>query len=104
MCTCGSQIGRVVHIISRYQVRFALLQAGSYGTPQRRIRFFLVAALNGHPLPELPQPTHDFLDKKQLKIDCFDGEITPISVQDGKTAHPFVTIEAAIGDLLKFDL
>ncbi|PPQ99529.1 hypothetical protein CVT24_005319 [Panaeolus cyanescens] len=90
-------------LIEMGYVRFALMQAGNYGAPQRRIRFFLIAALDGHPLPELPQPTHDFLDKKQLKIDCFDGEINPISVLDGKTAHPFVSIEAAIDDLLKFD-
>ncbi|KAL0570623.1 hypothetical protein V5O48_011340 [Marasmius crinis-equi] len=43
-----------------YQVRFTLLQAGQYGTPQDRIRFFLVAAKLGKPLPELPQPAHDF--------------------------------------------
>ncbi|EEB96813.1 hypothetical protein MPER_03983, partial [Moniliophthora perniciosa FA553] len=43
-----------------YQLRFALLQAGHYGTPQNRIRFILVAAKMGSPLPEIPAPTHDF--------------------------------------------
>uniref|UniRef100_A0A0W0FBK8 DNA (cytosine-5-)-methyltransferase n=1 Tax=Moniliophthora roreri TaxID=221103 RepID=A0A0W0FBK8_MONRR len=43
-----------------YQLRFALLQAGQYGTPQNRIRFILIAAKMGSPLPEIPAPTHDF--------------------------------------------
>ncbi|KAK2464749.1 hypothetical protein APHAL10511_003167 [Amanita phalloides] len=87
-----------------YQVRFGLLQAGHCGTPQRRIRFFLIAALDGHPLPELPQPTHDFPYQGHLRINLKNGEsIECIKVQSGAAPHPFVTIDDAIEDLPQFD-
>lgn len=31
-------------LLLSYQVEFSLLQAGHYGAPQTRIRFFLIAA------------------------------------------------------------
>ena len=94
-------------LLQSYQVRLALLEAAHYGTPQRRERFFLVAAKEGHPIPELPQPTHDYPDAKDHTIKYGDDEgeniIRPIATTKGKAAHPFVTIEDAIGDLPRFD-
>ncbi|KAF8167566.1 hypothetical protein B0H34DRAFT_792278 [Crassisporium funariophilum] len=92
-----------------YQVRYGLLQAGHYGTPQRRVRFFLITAQDGQPLPELPQPTHEFPVVNSLQIKHVMGDypppnnISPIRTTSGTAAHPFVTIDAAIGDLPRFD-
>ncbi|KAJ3535295.1 hypothetical protein NMY22_g6555 [Coprinellus aureogranulatus] len=90
-----------------YQVRFSLLQAAHYGTPQRRIRFFCVAALHGYPLPELPQPSHDY-ECTTLSVGlpyAVDSKetIRPIRVTPGTALHPTVTIDDAIGDLPRFD-
>ncbi|KAJ3509389.1 hypothetical protein NLJ89_g5249 [Agrocybe chaxingu] len=84
-----------------YQVRHGLLQAGHYGTPQRRMRFFLIAAKEGHLLPAFPQPTHDFPDTHEIKNR--DGRVIPVRATRGTAAHPFVTVEDAIGDLPRFD-
>ena len=92
-----------------YQVRYGLLQAGHYGAPQRRVRFFLIAAEEGQVLPELPQPTHEFpvVNQLQIKHPKQDNRtphtIRPIRTTKGTAAHPFVTIESAIGDLPRFD-
>ena len=90
-----------------YQVRFGHLQAAHYGTPQRRVRFFLIAAKGGHSLPEFPQPTHDYPDAKDHAIKYNDGEswvkINPVRATRGIAMHPVVTIRDAIGDLPLFD-
>jgi len=92
-----------------YQVRYGLLQAGHYGAPQRRVRFFLIAAEEGQVLPELPQPTHEFpvVNQLQIKHPKQDNRtmhtIRPIRTTKGTAAQPFVTIESAIGDLPRFD-
>jgi DNA (cytosine-5)-methyltransferase 1 len=43
-----------------YQVEYAVLQAGEYGTPQNRQRVIFWAALQGHDLPDFPQATTTF--------------------------------------------
>ena len=101
--------GFIIRLECSYQVRYGLLQAGHYGVPQRRSRFFLIAAEEGQVLPELPQPTHEFpvvnaLHIKHPKQDNRTSHtIRPIRTTSGTAAHPFVTIEAAIGDLPRFD-
>ncbi|KAI0652489.1 S-adenosyl-L-methionine-dependent methyltransferase [Trametes meyenii] len=87
-----------------YQVRFGLLQAANYGTPQARVRFFLVASKEKHPLPNLPQPTHSFELKETLEIklpNCCPP-IQPILTKEGTAPLKFVSIEAAINDLPDF--
>ena len=85
-------------------MRFGLLQAAHYGTPQTRVRFFMIAAVQGHPLPELPQPTHDFPLADALKIEFTNGDfVEPIRTIPGTAPHNFVTIDDAIGDLPRFD-
>ncbi|KAG1717820.1 S-adenosyl-L-methionine-dependent methyltransferase [Suillus lakei] len=87
-----------------YQVRYGILQAGHYGTPQTRVRFFMVAAKSGHPLPQLPQPTHAFPAVDALGIDLPVGHhIRPIWTETGYAPHQFVTIDDAISDLPRFD-
>jgi hypothetical protein len=86
-------------------MRFALLQAGHYGTPQGRVRFFVVAAADGHPLPDMPQPTHDFPDSRtlQIKLPVGGPSIKPIRTSNGTAPHSFITIDDAISDLPRFD-
>ena len=43
-----------------YQTRVRVLNAGSYGVAQHRVRVIIFAAKHGLPLPEAPQPTHIF--------------------------------------------
>ncbi|KZT09519.1 S-adenosyl-L-methionine-dependent methyltransferase [Laetiporus sulphureus 93-53] len=86
-----------------YQVRFGLLQAAHYGTPQSRIRFILIAARQGSLLPELPQPTHDFPLKNELSIKFPNaGTAKPIRTANGVAPFRFVTIDDAISDLPRF--
>jgi len=80
------------------------LQAGHYGLPQSRVRFFLFAAKRGEVLPEFPQPTHDFPVIDALKIKLSNGrDIQPIHTLRGTAPCHFVTIDDAIGDLPLFD-
>jgi DNA (cytosine-5)-methyltransferase 1 len=68
------------------------------------VRFFLIAAQSGWPLPELPQPSHDFPVTDALAIKLPIGEvIRPIRTAMGTAPHPFVTVGDAIGDLARFD-
>lgn len=85
-------------------MRYGILQAGHYGTPQTRVRFFMVAAKHGQPLPQLPQPTHAFPTVDALGIDLPIGHhIRPILTQPGYAPHQFVSIDDAISDLPRFD-
>ena len=89
---------------SRYQVRFGLLQAGHYGTPQDRVRFFLNASLHGYPLPALPQPSHSSLSADGLQLALSNEvNIRPILTAKGTAPLKHVTIREAIGDLLQWD-
>ncbi|KAF8215788.1 S-adenosyl-L-methionine-dependent methyltransferase [Mycena galopus ATCC 62051] len=89
-----------------YQWRFSLLQAGNYGAPQNRVRFFLVAARHGQPLPDMPQPTHDFEVTHHLRMQLpynHRPRVTPIRTSRGRAPHASVSIEEAIGDLPSWD-
>ena len=56
--TCSNNA--MIAIANRYQVRFSVLQAGVYGSPQNRRRVIFWGARRGIPLPEFPIPTHNF--------------------------------------------
>ncbi|KAH8997167.1 S-adenosyl-L-methionine-dependent methyltransferase [Lactarius hatsudake] len=87
-----------------YQVRFCLLQAAHYGTPQTRVRFFLFAARRGHPLPSAPQPTHDFPRTHRLEVHFPNGDIArAVHAEVGTAPFRFVSIDDAISDLPRFD-
>ena len=63
-----------------------------------------MAALDGLPLPSLPQPTHYFPQTSHLKIDLQNGvTIQPIKAESGAALHRCVTIDDAIDDLPRFD-
>ncbi|KAH9973348.1 S-adenosyl-L-methionine-dependent methyltransferase [Lactifluus volemus] len=87
-----------------YQVRFCLLQAAHYGTPQTRVRFFLFAARRGYPLVAVPQPTHDFPQTHKLEIRFPNGDIArAVRAEPGTAPFKFVSIDDAISDLPRFD-
>ncbi|THH22378.1 hypothetical protein EUX98_g8210 [Antrodiella citrinella] len=87
-----------------YQVRYGLLQAAHYGTPQSRVRFFLIASQHNTPLPAFPMPVYAFPEKDALEIRSakLPRPIAPIFAAT-KVVHNLVTIEDAIGDLPQFD-
>lgn len=89
--------------LSRYQVRFSVLQAGDFGTPQSRRRLIYVAALSGRTLPEFPLPTHHFHKRPQyMKLPTWGN--APIAIrEDGCAPHFEVTVRDAISDLPQFD-
>ncbi|KAF5345203.1 hypothetical protein D9758_009650 [Tetrapyrgos nigripes] len=86
-----------------YQTVFANLEAGHYGSAQSRVRFFMIAAQQGLPLPLLPQPTHDF-PSRSLNIKFCDGSaIQPIRTSRNVAAHRAYTVRDAIIDLPSWD-
>lgn len=85
-------------------MRFGLLQAAHYGTPQSRVRFIIYAAQVGYALPKFPKPTHDFPDAKSLSITFANGYVVaPIDTARGISPLPFVTVSDAISDLKRWD-
>ncbi|KAI9446182.1 S-adenosyl-L-methionine-dependent methyltransferase [Lactarius indigo] len=90
-----------------YQVRFNVLQAGVYGSPQNRRRIIIWGARRGIPLPEFPIPTHYF-ETTQWNVQLDTGlRLEPVT-RDPERPHrgaPLraVTVDDAISDLPKFD-
>ncbi|XP_030757301.1 DNA (cytosine-5)-methyltransferase 1-like [Sitophilus oryzae] len=87
-----------------YQLSFGVLQAGNYGLPQTRRRFFVVGAAPGLKLPRLPDPTHCFgrfvknvesIRVDNLKYDIGDSAIGML----GSLPYRTVTVKDAISDL-----
>jgi DNA (cytosine-5)-methyltransferase 1 len=92
------------HVLCSYQVRFCLLQAAHYGTPQTRVRFFLFGAKRGYPLLAAPQPTHDFSKTHKLEVRFPNGDIArAVRAEVGTAPFKFVSIDDAISDLPRFD-
>src|SRR5216683_1260097 len=99
-----TQIFTSYRVKCSYQVRFCLLQAAHYGTPQTRVRFFLFGAQRGYPLVAAPKPTHDFPQTHRLEIRFPNHDIArPVRAEAGTAPYKFVTIDDAIGDLPRFD-
>jgi DNA (cytosine-5)-methyltransferase 1 len=76
----GTAIRQILKDYSKlgYDLTLGVLDAADYGAPQHRLRFVMLGALKGHPVPALPVPTH--------------GEGRP---------HRFRTVRDAIEDLLE---
>jgi len=87
-----------------YQVRFNVLQAGVYGSPQNRRRVIIWGARRGVPLPEFPIPTHYF-ETTQWNVQLDTGlKLEPVT-RDPEQPHrgaPLraVTVDDAISDLV----
>jgi DNA (cytosine-5)-methyltransferase 1 len=90
-----------------YQVRMVQLDARSFGSPQNRIRLFLICARKGVPLPSMPEPTHA---NPELKVVNFFGVSTssrPFHVgtrgEIKSGPLPAITVRDAISDLPRFE-
>ncbi|KAI0686823.1 hypothetical protein BC835DRAFT_1309374 [Cytidiella melzeri] len=87
-----------------YQVRFALLEAAHYGTPQARVRFFLIASKLGHTLPSLPAPLYHIPTNDTLSIKLpHQLTITPVPPTSGEVPFRYISVDDAISDLPWFD-
>lgn len=87
-----------------YQVRFSVLQAGVYGSPQNRRRVIFWGARRGLPLPEFPIPTHNF-DSKLWAVQLDTGLRLDHVSRDPDRPHrgaPLraVTVDDVISDLV----
>lgn len=81
-------------------------KAGSYGAPQTRRRFFLIASKATLPLPRFPAPSHAFPAQKFERMSIVDGagrQVQLSCIEKGIAPHRHITIEDAIGDLWPFD-
>ena len=90
-----------------YQVRMVQLDARSFGSPQNRIRLFLICARKGVPLPSIPEPTHA---NPELKVVNFFGVSTSrrpfhVGTKGEIKSGPFpaLTVRDAISDLPRFE-
>jgi len=93
--------------VARYQVRFSVLQAGVYGSPQHRRRVIFWGARRGFPLPEFPIPTHNF-ETMQWAVQLDTGLKLEHVARDPDRPHrgaPLraVTVEDAISDLVSLN-
>jgi DNA (cytosine-5)-methyltransferase 1 len=92
-------------------VRFGLLNAIHFGAPQRRIRFFLLAAKRGIRLPRLPTPTHfhpEFKTPPKISFEDARGEkkwYCHSGIVESKNSAQAVALKVrdAISDLPQFD-
>ncbi|KAJ1575926.1 hypothetical protein NDA11_003034 [Ustilago hordei] len=88
-----------------YAVTCGYAQSGAFGCPQSRKRFLLLASKDEVTLPNLPQPTHEFLGRPAHTFLWEDGSETTYnsaSTLVGATL-PAVTASDAISDLPVFD-
>lgn len=88
-----------------YQVRMVQLDARSFGSPQNRIRLFLICARKGVPLPSMPEPSHA---NPELKVvNFFSTSKRPFHVgskgEVGSGPLPAVTVRDALSDLPRFE-
>lgn len=91
-----------------YQVHWKVLQAGQYGTPQNRERVIFWAAKRGIPLPKHPVPVYAW-KKGAISPTLPIGTKMPPPTRSLVPGEPHqfaplkpITVEAAIGDLVRF--
>ena len=85
-------------------MRFSVLQAGVYGSPQNRRRVIFWGARRGLPLPEFPIPTHIF-DSKLWAVQLDTGLRLDHVSRDPDRPHrgaplQAVTVDDVISDLV----
>jgi DNA (cytosine-5)-methyltransferase 1 len=90
-----------------YQVRMVQLDARSFGSPQNRIRLFLICARKGVPLPSIPEPSHANPELKMVNFFGISNSRRPFHVgTKGEIKSgplPAVTVREAISDLPRFE-
>nr|WDW19225.1 DNMT protein [Humulus lupulus] len=88
-----------LHIIYIADVRFGILEAGTFGVSQSRKRAFIWAASPEEVLPEWPEPMHVFA-APELKI-SLSGNLQYAAARSTANGAPFraITVRDTIGDL-----
>ncbi|XP_047333677.1 DNA (cytosine-5)-methyltransferase 1-like isoform X2 [Impatiens glandulifera] len=97
--------GQTFHLTLRsllemgYQVRFGILEAGTFGVSQSRKRAFIWAAAPNEKLPDWPEPMHVF-SVPELKV-SLNNKTQYAAVRSTANGAPFraITVRDAIGDL-----
>jgi len=90
-----------------YQCRMVQLDARSFGSPQNRIRLFLICARQGVALPSVPQPTHVNPNiERNIFVGASNSSRT-FYVGDkgacGSAPFPAINVRDAISDLPRFE-
>jgi DNA (cytosine-5)-methyltransferase 1 len=86
--------------ITSYQVRYGILYAGHYGSPQPRRRVIFMASKRGIHLPDLPQPSHVASNIRLLNVSVDEGHSFTVSRRRMDSAPlGTVTVKDVIGDL-----
>lgn len=92
-----------------YQCRLTLLDSRSFGSPQNRLRLFIICARAGVPLPSNPEPTHA---NPCITVNLFtsaDMDHAPRAFfvgskgVQGSAPYPAVTVKDAISDMPPFE-
>lgn len=86
-----------------YSFRTGILQAGCYGTPQRRRRAFIVGARADLTLPTFPLATHRIPTPRTGLMMPTGGYSDPVEQESGFGLHQRTTLWDAIGDLKAFE-
>lgn len=89
-----------------YAATCGFVQSGSFGCPQSRGRFILLAARADFALPRLPKPTHHFLGRQAACFSWSSGNSESHSATRSSAnaaVLPSVTVSDAISDLPVFD-
>ncbi|GAA5920433.1 hypothetical protein JCM1841_004548 [Sporobolomyces salmonicolor] len=98
---------RDLAVILGYQIRPAILDAASYGSPQHRRRLFCQLAKDGLPLPQTPPPSHS-VSTERLGGSTDDGGATAYATATERalvqsSPHPPMTVDSVLGGLDAFE-
>lgn len=92
-----------------YQCRLTLLDSRSFGSPQNRLRLFIICARSGVALPSNPEPSHT---NPVITVNLFtsaDMDRQPRAFfvgtkgVQGSAPYPAVTVRDAISDMPPFE-
>ncbi|KAF8588670.1 S-adenosyl-L-methionine-dependent methyltransferase [Ramaria rubella] len=90
----------------KYNVSSQIMHARSFGVPQTRDRFFIVATQPIWGQFQFPEPTHAFNEQQQPKGRNFrlgQGLKVSTNVARGRALHELVTVAETLSDLPQFD-
>jgi DNA (cytosine-5)-methyltransferase 1 len=88
-----------------YQFTLGVLDSRAFGSPQNRLRLWIIAARRGVTLPKFPHPTHanphprnTIISVDGKEVNTFYADNDGISTP-GTGVYPPITVKDAISDL-----